>query len=607
MDADVWLFIKWICGHGADDIARFHRPLAYFLAGDAVRLAAALNTYESEIVSQIKADLDRRKIDWNTRQGIERLARLLRRVNNRISRSMGKTTIGLDVILWLASKNPDISIGIASKSDPAAWQMCQTIGNIMRTPAYAMYYQDRLFRRVGSGGYDLDSFITNKWIRMNGRTVPAQETIEARGVNSQWYSKHYHVIYCDDLSSTEAKQGEATVDDAIRFIASFHGISISDRWGGTRYVLVGTIQGPKDDHAAISNNPDYISVVIPIWKKKIPANLSNLLEDGVPVLPELYDLDACKQKRADTLANDHLGAISWLQNFEMTAHEAGAMQFSAELLKRAKFVWITKARMVGSTKQQYRVIRRYLWEADEKGNRVPLIDQTKKEEPCLCWMACGDTQHAYVERDPLQLHRYLGVDQSLALRGDKWSVGVAAGADVDGVMYALKGKSDRGYRTMINAIPYVYQQWGGAENPPRKVGIESNAWQQITADWLKHDEAFRFLARRVEPVSPGMTQKELRIFNNVLANLEMGLLCLDPDDHERDAEMLKYNAAADDPEDNILDSIAIAVTVATSRQDNYSDEERARDERRAESEYASSIDPSTNIDLTNDFLEGMWN
>lgn len=596
MDADVWLFIKWICGHGADDIARFHRPLAYFLAGDAVRLAASLNTYDSEITTQIKADLARRGIDWNTRQGVERLTRLLRRVNNRISRSMGKTSIGLDVMLWKASRDPNTSILIASKSDDAAWAMCESVGNMMRTESYKLYYRDRFFPS------NPESYITKKWIRMYGRTIPHQDTIEARGVTSQSYSKHYNEIYCDDLASTEAKQGEATVEDAIRFMASLHGISISDRWGGTRYVFNGTIQGPKDDHAKLSSNPEYISVVVPIWKHPKGAlwTLKNMMEDGIPVLPELYDAEACRVKRADTLANDALGKISWIQNFLMTANEAGAMTFTADLLKRSFFHWI-------QFKDGHREIRRYLWTLDEQGNEVPKRDPQKRAEPCLCWIGCGLTDHAYVQFNPLTMPRTLGIDQAISGIGDQWAVGASC-VDPWSHKYQLRGAYDKGYWKMIPGISSVFNRWGGITNPPEKIGIESNVWQAMSADWLKRSEELQYLARRIEKLPPSNVAKIARIYNDIYAGLEDGSLHLDPEDHVFQECALKYNAAEPDKQwDDPLDGVAMSIQTHKRAASGLDDRALDRIAREQDRQFYEDCDPNTGLDLT-DYLEfSAWN
>jgi hypothetical protein len=599
MDADVWLFIKWVCGHGADDIARFHRPLAYFLAGDAVRLAACLNKYDSEICTQVKADLVRRGIDWNTRQGISRLARLLRRVNNRVSRSMGKTTIGLDVMLWKATVNPDISILIASKSDDAAWAMCESIGNIMLTDSYKLYYGDRVN----------PEWITKKWIRMVGRTVSHQDTIEARGVTSQSYSKHYHEIYCDDLASTEAKQGDATVADAVRFMASLHGISISERWGGTRYVFNGTIQGPHDDHSKLANNPEYLSVVVPIWRhpKGVKWTVKNMNEDGIPVLPELYDTESCRAKRADTLASDSLGKISWLQNFLMCAHEAGSMQFTAELLRSQSFMWIIRTDTTSG--KQWREIRRYLFELDDKGNRVPKRNPLLKHAAnCPCPMSCGLPDHEFVQFDPLTMPRTLGVDQAISGIGDQWGVGGSC-VDSYGHKYQLKGAYDRGYWKMVPAIALVFKRWGGMLNPPEKIGIESNVWQGMSADWLKRSEELQYLARRIEKLPPSNIAKVARIYNDIYSGLEDGTLWIDPEDEIFTRCALEYNAADPDNQwDDPLDCVAMSIQVH-KRAASGIDEKAMRDiVAMQEQSFTRDCDAGNWLDTSASFLEfASWN
>jgi len=588
MDADVWLFIKWICGHGADDIARFHRPLAYFLAGDAVRLAAALNTYDSEVVTQIRADLTRRQIDWNTKWGVARLRQLLRRVNTRVSRSMGKTSIGLDVLLHAGSVDPDTSILIASKSDDAAWAMCETVGNLMRSDAYKLYYGDRFSEEM----------VTKKWIRMVGRSVANQDTIEARGVTSQSYSKHYNVIYMDDLASTEAKQGEATLGDALRFMASLHGISISDRWGGTRYAFVGTIQGPRDDHSKLANNPEYTSIIVPIWRRADGGkwNVKNMMEDGIPVLPELYDIEACRAKRADTLATDALGKISWLQNFLMCAHEAGSMQFTAELLRMQFFTWVHT--------DSGRLIRRYLYNTDGSPKRN---DQRRKED-CRCSRSCGLPDHDFIQFDPLTVPRALGVDQAISGVGDQWGVGASA-VDAQGHKYQLKGAYDKGYWKMVPAIGHVFKRWGGMVNPPERVGIESNVWQGMSADWLKRSEELQYLARRIEKLPPSNVAKVARIYNDIYAGLEDGTLWLDPEDEIFQRCALEYNAADPDGQwDDPLDCVAMSIQTHKFAASGLDDRAMQELVRTQEQSFSRDCDAGNWLDTSNDFLEfASWN
>lgn len=613
MDADPWLFVKWVCGHGERAIERFHRPLVYMFAGTAVLLAASLDRYDSEVVTQIKADLRRRGIDYHTKAGIAALRHLLRRINDRIARSAAKTTCGLDAMLWIPSRDPatpcdlpvasgpDVTIGLTSKSDSAAQdKFCVTLGGIMMSEAYQMYYWDRIFTKKP------EDYITRKFIVMNGRTRPSdQKTIEARGINSQWTSNHYDIIYADDIIGTES--GEANLEEALLWLAAIHGISKAPGLGGSRHIFVGTIYGPRDDNAILSQNPEFLSLRIPIWKKSVPSSIQNVKVDGVPVIPEWYPLDTIRAMRSETISNPKLGAISWLQNFELSAHEEGALQFSSDLLMRSKFAWVEKT--IGMRDGQpimRRYIRRYLWTPEGK----PLPDLKRPapqaKEPCRCWMACPLENHAFHEFDPLTQPRYIGVDQALALRGDKW--GVAPGVvDQHGYVYALKTASGKGYWNMIAGIPLIFERWGGRFNAPRKIGIESNTWQGISTDWVRRSEVFQYLARNVVPVSPGNVQKTVRIFNSVLANLEMGRLMLDPDDFERDAEMLAYNAAEENPEDNIIDSIAIMMVVAATRPSTQTDEDILAEIRSLDARYTNDVDAATGVDLSDNFLEAMWN
>lgn len=609
MDADVWLFIKWVCGHGSKAVERFHRPLAYLLAGDVRRLAASLETYQSEIVSQIRAELTKREIDWRTPRGLKRLRRQLKRINDRIARSMSKTTTGLDCMLWLASRDPlvpcdlaspsgpDTSIALASKSDPVAQKkMLATIGNMMRSPEYATYYSDRLNPK------NPDAWINNDWIQMAGRqTAGDQKTIEARGINSQWTGNHYDVIYADDIVGTES--GEASTEDAIRWIAALHGISKSEALGGTRHIFNGTIYGPKDDNAVLVINDEFLSTRIPIWKKTVPSTVANIPVDGVPVLPEWYSVEDIKRIRKETLSSNtvgSLGAISWLQNFELTAHEEGAMSFTVDLLKRQFFLWID------NPKTRRREMRRYLWGRDEKGNPTPKVGKDNKASECLCWMQCGNSAHEYVQFDPLTLPRRMGIDQAIAKGGDDWGVGASC-IDPMAHVYQLRGEYAKGYWLMVPAISTVFKRWGGMDNPVAKIGCESNTWQSISADWMKREPELQFLARQLEKLPPTQTAKVMRIYNDVYANLMMGTLWLDPEDSIFQRCALKYNAADPDTQwDDPLDSVAMSIQLHTSAASDLTEEAMNRLIRQQERDYADSHDIATGIDYSSSFVEAMW-
>lgn len=590
---DVWLFMKIVCDHGSDDIARFHRPLAYFLAGDAIRLAACLETYQSEVVSQIRAELTRREVDWTTPRGVKQLKKLLKRVNCRASRSIGKSLTEKDVILWKATVNPDIRILLVSKSDDAVWNMCEDIGEQMLSDPYKLYFGDRVDPQL----------TTKKWIKMVGRKSTSQNTIEARGATSQSWGKHYHEIYLDDLSSTEAKQGEATVEDAIRFISSLEGLSIAPRWGGTRYCFVGTIQSARDDHSKLMNNPEYISLVIPIWRHpKGKWSAKNIHDDGIPVLPELYDLDECRAKRAGTLANDSLGKISWLQNFLLCAHEAGSMQFTAELLLRQMLTWVHAdiRDASGSVVGKRRMIRRYLYDEDGQAKQ----NAARASEPCRCYRKCGSLQHDYAQFSPLAVPRTLGVDQSLSPTGDDWGVGVVA-VDSAGHKYQLKGAYGKDYWKMIPAISKIFNAWGGLANPPERIGIESNTWQSLSVDWMKRSEEMQFLARRIHKLPPTYTAKTTRIWNDVYSGLEDGTLWLDPDDELFQRCALDYNPAEPDKQkDDPLDAVAMAIQTHRYAATDMDDAAMKQLAQQQASQFSRDVDSSW-TDMTTDFLEAV--
>lgn len=618
MRNDVWLWMKWVCQpqrmtvSGMDYVERFHRPAAYMLKGDAVRLAASLEMFDSEVVRQIKVELTKRRIDWKSSAGIRKLRRLLQRVNNRMSRSIAKTTMGMDVIGHTITFDPDIDIGIASKSDPAAWEMCRTVGSILRTDEYALYFSDRLFPLASGKGFDYDSYITQEWIMLRGGRRRDHKCVMARGINSQWYSWHGNWIYCDDLCSTEAKQGVASVEDALRFIASMSGLSKADQYGGTREIFNGTITGPRDDNSVLVSNDDYLSIRVPIWTKPVAANIRNLMLDGEPTLPEWYSKEDIQRKRKKELENPLFGRISWLQNFELTAHEAGAMSFTMDMLRRSMFVWVSRTQTDAKGKNvTVRLIRRYLWEdkyttlpdGQTTVNREPKLDgeMQPSKSPCLCWMKCKFHNHAYVEFNPSNLPRVLGADQAFAASGDKWSISNIS-RDPFGFLYALCGRSGYGYDAMISSLPIVCNLYGGNLNFPRKVGIESNAAQSNTAYWLQRSEAvFGLLARRIEKVSPGTTSKKARIFNNVFSAMEIGTLLIDPEDVDLITEALAYDPNAENPADDILDSIAIGAVLHTvAASDPEEDKARMLAEEQA---YANDVDTLTGVDVSSDWTD----
>lgn len=603
MEGDVWLFYRWIwapCMPKDRAVERFHRPLMYIMDGDADRLAWCLDNpvrFHGKLMDDIRAECRRRKIDWHTPRGIRKLRVLLTKINNRMARAFGKTTHALCVMHKMASVNPSDSFAIASKSDQAAWDFCQIIGNVMKEVPYATYFPDRLFRQA-SGAFDYsDKHISMKFIDFNGRRNPAQHTIEARGLRAQWNRKHYNYILGDDISGTEA--GDASVEQALKWQANLDAISMPPEHGRTRILLNGTKQGGNDDMAVAASDPAYFTIRMPIWQKNVPSTLKNVWEDGVPVLPEFTGIEDIRAFRQSAKSNPQQGLVWFMRNYELS-DELGMLHFTEDLLRQQTFLWVEKLVRRKNTAEVFvrRYIRRYRW--TPKGSPLLGENPANKTGTCDCWMGCGDPKHLYVEFDPLALPRILGVDQAVSKHGDPWGIACMA-IDPEGYLYWLKGEMGQGYEAMIPTVVVVFDRWGGLAYPPRKIGIETGAAQSITVYWMQQGGIYGDLSQRIEGVPPGALHKKIRMFNNILTPMLHGRLYLDPDDKPRNDEMLKWDNTALNPTDGLLDAGGIAA---------FLHETRARDPKADYTEFMSAemtarrgIDPETQIDMSSDIVD----
>lgn len=597
-DIDPWLFSCIICQHAQGGIERFHKPLLYFQAGSACAelLAVALDDPEcqSEFTEQLKGELNRLRINWRDPAHLRALRRALRRVNNRIARSTGKTVYGLDAELWHASRDPDQTIGLASKSDPAAEAMCMSIGKIMLTDEYISFYPDRIYPKSP------DKFINQNWIRFNGRKLTDGETIEARGINSQWTLHHYSRIRGDDIVGTES--GEAKLDDALRWIANLHGISRSEYLGGSEYAFNGTVTGPNDDYSVLKENPQYITVCVPIWKKSVPHTIANIRLDGEPTLSEWYPLEVIRAMRDDTIANPKLGVLWWLQNFDMAAHQEGVVLFTQDQIKGCLYSWVHNS----ATGRDW--IRRYLWRKDaQTGNWLPVY-QTDGERLVLDPVS-GKPVQAYLDYDPMSLPRAVGIDQAYSEEkwANRWSITFGS-VDPQGYRYELETVSGKGYQYMIAALPVLLRKWTeNWQNPIRKIGLETGAMQGVSADWLKRDSDFKRIARLIEPVHNSSIRKSARILTNVYAPMEMRELLLNPNSVTLHSRMLKFRPNDDDNQDDELDSLSICMQMLQRPDSAASDAEMIQAAIVREREDMRLVHPGTFIDQSPDWLTYLGN
>lgn len=534
MRADVWLFSTIACDRKQFAVRRFHAPLTYLLAGQTHLLIRCLDhpDYQSEVTRQVRLECQRRGIDYRTPAGAKALDAVLKSgVNDRIFRSGAKTTQGKDVLLWIATNNPNDDIALVSKSEPAAWEICDSIGKVMLGQYYGA---------TGTGFFPecipekrAHELITKSAITLATRTATAQPNIMAKGLNSQWTSLHFNHIYCDDIVGTES--GEASVGDAHRFLAAIEGISKSDVLGGTRRIFQGTIYGADDDNSVLVRDQSVFSIHVPIWIKD-HHGIDHLMEDGEPTLPEWYDLEACRAKRAKTLTNRLEGPTSWLQNFEMTAHLDGASVFTWDLLQRCEYrewvdrdgkAWIAVPRDAKLTSKQSEI--------------------TAKSRPL--WRL----------NDLTTLDLAMGIDQafSLSTGADQWCI-FLAGQDHTGDRYLLDMVAGRGYEEMLAWIVPKWILWGR----PRIIGMDAAAQQSATTDWMKRSSEFALIASCLKPVKSTNVAKHTRFFNYLAAGFRAGTLHLSPKLYDFREQAVKWRPGMSNPGvDDILDAAAIAIEV----------------------------------------------
>lgn len=542
MLSDPWLFAGGVANLTEKFIERFHRPLLYLMTGEVALLCAALNAFDSEPVRQIKKELRRLNLDWNNQDHYARIKANLHRVNVRISRSMGKTTLATIAVLFIATKDPNETIGIASKSQPAAEAFCILIGNIMLGDAYRFFFPERL------APTNPEKYVNKDAIWVWGRTDPTQNTIEARGINSQWTSKHYSRIVGDDLVGTES--GEASNDDALRWIAAIPGISRSEILGGTTVMFVGTVYGPNDDHSVISRDWNTITLVVPIWVKE-HGGIAHIMEDGVPTLPEWYDVQAIRKIRATVINDRRYGHISFLQNFELTAHESGIAIFTEGMISATKFRWVFS----------------------DAGVRIG-VARPKKPGSTDMTAPVNDKEWYIFYLSSLRVT--LGIDQAFSESGDQWAL-AAIGWDHLGVCYLLDVIVGNGYPKMLSAMPIFWARWGY----PHRIGMDSNATQGMTHEWMQRTSEMRRMASCVVPYRSTKLHKDQGIYNYVAARLETQELWTAPDIPHWDKEALDYRRDDKHAVDNALDATAIAVATSLGGA-SVSPEEERRSRERAE-------------------------
>lgn len=520
--ADPWLFSNTVCGSGDGFVERFHRPLLYYLTGHSRLLASAVLQYDSEVTRQIKSEMKRLGVLVDGKFDGRKLDRFFgrrSRTNCRVSRAMAKTTLNLRGLLHAGTENPNLSIGIATKSDPAAAKLMGVLGRYIDSQPYRTLFPHRIPDK------NFDQRVTQSKIWLEGRTNTSTEwTFEGRGINSQWTLAHYDIIAPDDIVGTES--GEASMDDARRWLAAVGGISTPYAFGGARENYLGTIYGIDDDHAYVSQSWTTPSIIVPIWTKDIYSS-DNVLSDGVPTLPEWYPIERIREMRANTLASDNEGLKSWLQNFELTAHVVGVGLFSRDNL----------------TRQHLRIVSR---------GGSTLFARPKTGHPPREQVTSSD----YVIVDPTLMPIYMAVDQSVSLaRGaDSWAMAIV-GFDSEGHAYVFDVVKGKGYAQMIDMIKPVYRKW-----KPVKIGIDTSATQSMTLEWMQRSDEFMEMAGILKGISGSTRSKDDRIRAFLAARIQTGTCWVNPTLDAFQHEALTYMPGPKAKDDQ-LDAVSMAIQI----------------------------------------------
>lgn len=520
MDRDPWMFARYITGYGRTGVERIHRPMLYLFTRRAELLAATLDDprFEGEVTDQIKKDLLAQKppIDWRKPEHMPRLRRRLRRVNYRGPRGSGKSVFADIGNLWETSIDPNLRVGLASKSDPFIWSRMTAMGEIVKSEAYAFWYPERVPTS--------EDEMTKSRILLNGRTEIGftEATIEGRGVTGQWTGHHYNIRRMDDIVGTES--GQANIEDAKAYIANLEGITVRGippalTWKYSADLWIGTSNGEGDDMSLLLEDPTVMSVVMPIEKHDGGTTIENIYTDGVLTMeePGWFDRETVNELKANARSGSQGHSVTWLlQNFYVTAHKQGTVVFTERMVRQAQFLWMM----------------------DEQTNRE-LIWRPKKgrEDTCRDPKSPAFNPDDWFVLDidllPVTARGWAG-DQALKEDGDEWALEYVV-MDWQGVLYWLADSTEHGYGRMLDEIPHFDRMAGKP-----KWAYDANAMQGMATEWMRRNEDFRELTQRVTEIRSTGEAKDQMIRRWIQARMLAGDLYINPRLTGVITECLKY-------------------------------------------------------------------
>lgn len=558
---DPYVFARQVCGW-KDLTDSTHRPLMYAMCGETRKLIDILDNpnEQSYAVRQLRFVLEvEKQCQWWTPEGRDRLDQYLNYVDIRMFRGGFKSSAFTHAKrVWMMTKDPNISAALISATEGRVTDRTKQIRRTIQSPIYRMLFPDRV-------PDDENANLTESQITLKGRTSPDQEPC----LFAAAYRKGLGAYHFDEFDIDDLVVKENATPTELRGVHDFLGNLSGSYNPGIKYLIrigvAGTRYADDDDHGSyFSKNKNYLNLVIPIEEyDEAPVDIT---VRGKPTVPELRDEEAITALQNDVLANPDMGHYWWRANYLLDPSAGGQRVFPVEVIRRSYWMFHT------------------VTETDEKTVAAPKRD-AKREI-----MKDGAGSPILMVRRPKLLYRAVACDQAVsqAASADDWCV-AAAGLDTESIVWVLDAIRGKGYESMLDALLEMDTRWS-----PAQIGIEGGAQQEITHHWLREVPRFSRLRGRMVPIRHGNQRKTFRILNNVADPMKSYRLYIPPGERYLfiQDQMKRYDTTRTNADDNVLDAIAMAVSLCKRP---INSESLAQDIRNMNAAYEKRIHPTTGI------------
>jgi hypothetical protein len=590
VESDAFAFAVIVCGH-EDLIPELHAPLLYAACRQTDKLIEALDEFDSYVTRKIRTELEKRNINWRTPEGRAALDEQLDFINIRWFRGSYKSScITHSASLFMATRDPNITLKITHATDEKAWEFCVQIGDTIRTDVYQCLFPDRYPDEPHKA-------ITQTRIDLKGRTVSRpQGTIQAGGYNTKDIGAHYDHFIIDDLVM-EQNATPVLLKGVHVWLRNLEGYYIEAPGIRVRRVHVGTKWDEDDDDAFLTrgaNARNCLTVRVPI--EEFDGEVVNIMQAGTPTVPQLYSAAKIAAKKARVVngtekeAGDMDGARSWRCNYLLDAYAGGVRIFAPSVVDDPLRCWMGPYQHPEHKKYPQRFTLARL-ARDEQGR--PICKDTSR--PLDLKDTAWRNSAKVLRFDPWSdLDRVMTLDPSWVEGGDNWAI-TAAGIDHEGVIFQLETRADTtgmyGWIEALEEMDALYR--------PRVIGFDKGGYQEpVIRNLFKTDKRLRKFQQKIVEVPHKNLSKKSRIKAGVAEPLKRYALLLDPStlgQPFRD-EAKAYKA---DPNaiDGMLDSMSMVQAVARRVKSPEAREEARKREREAAQAYRQLIDPVLGVPL----------